>query len=58
MTTRAHEIRERKPLERWMWVFLESGTRPEWAHKGIDYQDLTDMIATAIRENLEPTDED
>lgn len=43
----------KKPLERWMWVFLESGSRPTWAHKGIDNQDLRDMIATAIRENME-----
>lgn len=41
------------PLERWMWVYLEGGGKPEWAHKGIDHQDLRDMIAKAIRTALE-----
>lgn len=42
----------RAPLERWMWVWLESGIRPEWAHEGIDSQDLKDLIATALRSNM------
>jgi hypothetical protein len=48
---------KKKPLERWMWVWLESGLRPEWAHKRIDNQDLKDLIATAIRDNIVPKKE-
>lgn len=48
---------ERKPLMRWMWVYLESGIRPQWAHPGIDHQDLRDMIARAIRERMEESDD-
>ena len=45
-------------LERWMWVYLESGFRPEWAHKGIDHQDLRDMIAKAIKHALQARESD
>ena len=38
------------PFERWMWVYLLTGERPEWAHDGIDGQDLKDLIAAAIQE--------
>jgi len=46
-------MNERKPLERWMWIYLQTGFKPTWAHKGIDHQDLRDMIARAIRDQME-----
>ena len=45
-----------KPLERWMYTYLLTGFKPDWAHEGIEHQDLRDMIASAIYDHL-PKDE-
>jgi hypothetical protein len=42
----------KRKLERWMWVYLESGFKPKWAHAGIGHAELKDMIAAAIRDAL------